>query len=733
MSNFTAMARIVSHLGDQLISSSTVALLELIKNAYDAGSNTVTIKIDQARKTMTIEDKGHGMTLNDIATKYLVIGTTSRLKDKNKLRKNPINKNDQIKAPLGEKGLGRFATMKLGEKLVLLTKSKSETCILGVNWKQFDYESEKTLEQVNVHLFGNQNNPTENSDDTFTKIKIIGLKDFCDDEYWPRKQFEKYYKENFSKFINPFKPNKGFQIKLEVTTSNGDFFRLTPSVMDKKILEQAPYQIKGIIQNSTLFYEYYIRGEDLKEHWSKKQETYIIEELNFINNVENFGEIEFEFYFFNRTEKRLKEIKGIEEISQIKKFINQYNGGVMIYRDNFRVLPYAEPGNDWLELDKGSFRSKGIRFNTIQTIGAIHISSLGNPNLKDQTNREGLVHNKAYLNLSIALRQTIQTFNNKIKELYPEGNKKEKQKAENKLFESIIPMKRDFEEFKKNLNTYFENNTLNNVLINNINTNFNLIDQSFINIKRDKELYEIRIKEIEEQQKMILELAGIGLTAETVAHEMRSYLDRIVGFLKIIGSSNPNLKKDINLLIQNTRSLESVVSRLDIQTVTKRRTKSKINLVDLIEEICNSKLKVWEMEGKASIEIHIEYEDDCYIKANEGMLIQVFDNLLNNSRYWLLKRAKKTPTLKPTINIDISNAGEISFYDNGLGIQEIDSEHIFEPFFSRSKEGKGLGLYITQSILSFHDADISLNKSERNELGNFYKFSLDFSKSCYKD
>jgi len=732
MSNFTAMARIVSHLGDQLISNSSVALLELIKNAYDAGSHTVNIKIDQNKKTMIIEDKGHGMTLEDIRNKYLVIGTTSRLKDKNKIIKEMPNSPNEKKTPLGEKGLGRFAAMKLGEKIVLLTKSKLETCILGVNWKQFGYESEKTLEEVNVHLFKKENNLTKDSSDTFTKIKIIGLKDFCEEEYWPRKQFEKYYKDNFSKFINPFRPNKGFQIKLEVINTHGDFFRLTPSIMDKKILKQAPYQIKGIINNSTIQFDYYIRGDDLKEYKNQETEIYEIEDVNFNTKEEEFGEIEFEFYFFNRTEKRLKEIKGIEETSQIKKFINQYNGGVMIYRDNFRVLPYAEAGNDWLELDKNSFRSKGVRFNTIQTVGAINISSLDNPNLKDQTNREGLVHNKAYENLYRVLRETIKTFNNKIKFFYPEDSKKSKRNNETQLFESIGSIEASYFQLKKELNPFLDNREL-SFISEKMKSDINLIDNGIVTIKKDVQIYKDRIKEIEEQQKLVLELAGIGLTAETVAHEMRSYLERIVGLLKIIRGSNPNLKEDIALLIQNTRSLESVVSRLDVQTVTKRRTKSKLNLINLIDEICKSKMKVWELEEHVDIDIKMEYEEEFFIKANEGMLIQVFDNLLNNSKYWLMKRKKKNKDLNLTIIIEVSKYGEVTFYDNGLGIQEVDSKYIFDPFFSRSKEGKGLGLYITQSILSFHDAEIYLDKNQKNDLGNYYKFILDLSNSTYME
>lgn len=85
MRTFSAMARILSRLGGQLISSSTAAILELIKNAYDAGSPSVKVIINQKSETMVFEDKGHGMTEEVIINKYLVIGTADRLVKKEKI------------------------------------------------------------------------------------------------------------------------------------------------------------------------------------------------------------------------------------------------------------------------------------------------------------------------------------------------------------------------------------------------------------------------------------------------------------------------------------------------------------------------------------------------------------------------------------------------------------------------------------------------------------------------
>lgn len=107
MAQFRPMARIISHLGERLISSSKVALLELIKNSYDAKATIVQLKIDQSKKVMTILDNGYGMDDFTIDNHWLVVGTSNRL-----VNKEEITEESEI--PLGEKGLGRFSTMKLG-------------------------------------------------------------------------------------------------------------------------------------------------------------------------------------------------------------------------------------------------------------------------------------------------------------------------------------------------------------------------------------------------------------------------------------------------------------------------------------------------------------------------------------------------------------------------------------------------------------------------------------------
>ncbi|MFP3845918.1 sensor histidine kinase [Priestia filamentosa] len=745
MTQFSAMARILSHLGDQLISSSTVAILELIKNAYDAGSPSVKISIDQARRTLVIEDMGSGMSREDIINKYLVIGTTDRLDKKERIKKrmndeqspesNSEEGEEDNSVPLGEKGLGRFATMKLGEKLVLFTRSKNQKNgnLLLINWNKFSYSSKSRLEDVKVRLMKVYDNDIPDSyRDSFVKIKIYDIKDFCNTDEWNKKKFEDFYKKNFMKYINPFQPSKGFQITLEIHTADQNFYHYTPEIIDRNFLNQAPYKIAGKVKDNLLEANYYIRGEDEKEYSGSMPET-LPELEGLVESLEDqVGPFSFEFYFFNRNSTRLAEIKGYEKHSEKIGMLNQYTGGIMIYRDNFRVLPYAEKGNDWLELNSSGFRTSGIRFNTLQTVGTINITALDNSNLKDQTNREGLVHNKAYENLTVTLKSILKSFKNKIEDYYPKKTVKKGPVETEDIHQAIKPLPSRIELIKTETRLISEQtNILNPPILNSlqhINQNIMGFEQEYSELTNTVKDLDEKIKEVEIQQKRIFDLAGIGMTAETVAHEMRSYLGRMNSYLVDLQKRIPSEKEYLTTLLHNTKALELVVSRLDHQSVAKRRIKTKLDLASVINEICEGKLLTWNLEGNDNIQIEIEHEGKYSIKANQGMIVQVFDNLLNNSYYWLQKYRKKVPNKQGKIKILIKENAMVEFSDNGMGITHGDARYIFEPFFTRKidGEGRGLGLYIISQILSFHNSEIIL-LDEKNEFGNYYKFLIDFS------
>ena len=123
-------------IGRDLITDRVTALFELVKNCYDANATEVTVKfdnvgLDKQNSAITISDDGFGMSFADIRDKWMVIGTSNK-------RSNPYTPLPFHRKCVGEKGIGRFAVDKLGDKVNIITKQEGENDWLNV---EIDWES----------------------------------------------------------------------------------------------------------------------------------------------------------------------------------------------------------------------------------------------------------------------------------------------------------------------------------------------------------------------------------------------------------------------------------------------------------------------------------------------------------------------------------------------------------------------------------------------------------------
>ena len=181
--NFAVDSQLISELGERLVTSNYIALSELIKNAYDADSPTVTITlvnisddtIDDNLRKIVIEDTGVGMTTSDIENYWMTIATPHKA---NKPRSLKFGR-----PTTGNKGIGRFACQKLAKKLIIETcsvnGSKYEHTKVTFDWDKFEpglkvekvpceYESRMTGDGVSG-----------------VKLSLIGLRD-----RWTNRDFQ---------------------------------------------------------------------------------------------------------------------------------------------------------------------------------------------------------------------------------------------------------------------------------------------------------------------------------------------------------------------------------------------------------------------------------------------------------------------------------------------------------------------------------------------------------------
>jgi len=460
---FDITPHIVKQLGEELVPDEVTALMELIKNSYDADASYVSIEINslgQPEKDdlffknkngyISIEDDGSGMNEKTIIDSWLVISASNKRAFKEEGKKTKKNR-----TPLGDKGLGRLSTQRLAEVCEIYTKKDSfEGVHLGFNWK--DFETNSKLSSVTVH------NTPLNSTSKGTKIILSGLRD---KNVWGGVNLERF-KAQIVQLISPYKEKEKhpFSVYLKV---NNDIVDLEKTQLAFRELAISSYSFK--FENNTLtitgdtklekflgqnlkrddYQEYLLpdNGEKFAEYLlAKKGRNYIkrssdekyifsfqkvfdiseIPGLQFIEGVQaNPGNFEGRIDDF-LLDKWLEGDKKIENVfNNIKNYksfaLNQL--GVKIYRNGFAVFPYGfEKSLDWMKL--GADKTHGKSFYSLRpgnVIGYFLIDEGVNKNLKDKTDRQGFISNPYsdnFVQLSYFIRDNINSYLNDVRRDY---------------------------------------------------------------------------------------------------------------------------------------------------------------------------------------------------------------------------------------------------------------------------------------------------------------------------
>jgi C4-dicarboxylate-specific signal transduction histidine kinase len=240
-----------------------------------------------------------------------------------------------------------------------------------------------------------------------------------------------------------------------------------------------------------------------------------------------------------------------------------------------------------------------------------------------------------------------------------------------------------------------------------------------------------KIQILEEQLTNFSELASLGLTAESVSHEFASIADRLAEKASFYATKLQGKKlndSDIYVFIEyiNTtvNGLKAQLKHLDPALKYNREKKSTFKVSDFFKDERDYYNNIFERQ---QIEFNIFQEDDFLINVNRGKLVQIIDNLLINSEYWLAERKKNEAKFNPSITIRIESPW-VYISDNGYGIATAVESQIFEPFVTTKPkgEGRGLGLFIIQQLLDSSGCTVTLEPA-RNEDKRKYIFAINLS------
>ena len=393
-------------LGRESISNSIVAILELVKNGYDADAETVKVRfgnLDKANPVLVIEDNGNGMNEQQLRDGWLVIGTSNKLLSGQSSRKRRVL--------TGEKGLGRLGLDRLCGRTVVQSFSDKESdgIELEINWHKYE-EMDARLEKIKHNLYRIPKSiadPITNESEQFprgTRLILHNLKDV-----WS-KEFLQDLKQELALLISPFAGINDFTIELD---SGMKWVEIDGKVGSAEMLHAAEWKLIAEIDEGrnvsyTMSSDQHQADFNLKPvSWSKKFQSTTDQPL--------CGPLKFEMYFFPRRAIDLGEISFSQ--TQIREFLDS-NQGIRIYRDGFRVKPYGEPTGegDWLRLSyRRQQHPSGViqgnwRVGYNQVVGAVFLERDKNPDLIDQTNREGIVEGPAFYHLKMLAEDAIDIF-----------------------------------------------------------------------------------------------------------------------------------------------------------------------------------------------------------------------------------------------------------------------------------------------------------------------------------
>lgn len=692
-------------IGRHLIQDNYAAVVELVKNAYDADSPDVNIEFRASAGgsgyTVVIADHGHGMSREDVINKWMVPSTL----DKRERGRSPQGRKLQ-----GSKGVGRYAASVLGTDLLLETVTpEGEKTTVYLEWG--DFEAAQYLDDVEILV------ETERvSEPQGTRLSVNGNRVLVE---WNQKQFDTLRKE-LKKLKSPVSVSHNCE-------HDGDNFHISltvegfPSIVD----------IKETVQPYPLFdlFDYKIAGhvnadgKGVLTYSSLKARNTAAETFPFdFEKPTECGNFDIDIRVYDREKEAIESLigRGLKDESgnyvgklEARQLLNEYNG-IGVYRNEFRIRPLGDPGFDWLDLNKRRVNNPTLRISSNQVIGYVQIQSEGESGLIEKSARDGLKENAAFDRLKEVTTEVITEL---------ESRRYEYRRKEG--------LSRPIRKVERELETLFSSDTLKQNIQTQLtkgNVDKTTADEIIEIISQDAEHKNKIADEIRQSVAIYQGQATLGKIIDVILHEGRQPLhyfrNRIPQMRRWVNSFRKDrdpskLEKLLSIvggLWQNADVFVELFSKLDPLAAGRRSAKKPLELKKTIE----GTLSIFESEMKShNISAEVMGPDDFTFPCWPQDIHAIFTNLVDNSVYWICER--KVPTRKITIEFstDGHSLRHIDYQDTGPGIEPnlIESEVIFEPGYTTKPNGTGLGLAISGEAADRNG--LKLKVLESNEGAHF--------------
>lgn len=751
---FAISARTAKLIGMENFANAEGAIVELVKNAYDADAELCVVVADirdtQEDSKLFIIDNGVGMAEDIILRHWMTIGTDDKLVNAKTSGKRRVKS--------GAKGIGRFALNRLGKNAEMITFAKdsdSNGFKWSVDWSKFD--KAEVLSDITATVDECSHEDVKAIFEAYGLDKLPVAKKLCFDEFhgtvlcvsnlrdrWSSEELNsllgnlemlvpEHLKSLFTLYLYNLQDLSWSGEIYPVEYSDYDYkidaafdgVRTIHTLVERNELNVSLLETKyaSVFQRKSMQNSPY-RLEDFKSKIIEK--SLKINEAVSSELLSGVGPFTFTFYFIKNTISDDRDRDGAKKYpyNQIdsatrKSWLDKF-GGVRIFRDDFRVRPYGENGNDWLDLGRRQAQSPGgagqklggYRIRPNQISGVVNISRLTNKAFEDKSSREGIQENDEFQVFKNLLIQIISVFEEDRN--YIMFNLADQYRIEHP---ATIKAK---DIAKEAVSGSVEGKS----------------DEA-IKLKTLAESYQSLEEELDAKEaelSMIRGLASMGISVATYTHELRSVMLRLLprnSLLRDIlskylpveqfdGMRFNNPYKELDTMKGEDEKLYNwlLYSLHSIQR--SKRDWKEISLSKYFDDF----VKAWEpslSKKNIKIEPHIQGMENACIDAFEMDLDSVYNNFVANSINAFLKSSELNKIIQLNVTNDHGYA-VVDFWDNGCGLAteyKSNPEVIFNAFETsivdnkNNKIGTGMGLFIAKGVMDkFKDSTIAILPTE---------------------
>ena len=716
-------------LGEQLVARRSVALAELIKNAYDADASRVDVLFEDVTEfggTIIVQDDGLGMTFERVRDAWMQVATPSKVRE-------PMSPGGRART--GAKGVGRFAARRLGDELTVVTVAArddgtKEEVTVRFDWKG-QFKPGQPLTEVPVRY---TRRPVSQAERTGTVISIEAVRD-----EWEEDDLAALRRDLIT-LANPFQ-SEAFDDLRPVDSSPATDEGRTEQRKAREAFEvviQSPEfpEQEGALSDLFLGARWaslagVVRGDGRAEYRLRIRPT--DEDLTYEAAETAFGLIpgaKFLIFGFVYKGDLFGEFDfGVNEARKLGRDI----GGVRIYLDDFRVFPYGDQKDDWLRLNEMRAsrtpqlmrRGEGMKeaaglppterpellmFGTNQLFGAVEISRFGQKAVEVNVSRERLVENDAFEQL----RGFVQAGIYWMTVQYARVTQPEREARRREREVGAVARAEDVQALLERVQELIQAKP--DVVAAQLPQIRGVMADLSSSVGELRFAQEVEERDRLHERSMLRILASTGTSLSIMTHQLEGLSEGAAG----IATDLSELVEDQDCVpVEELAELrvdaadwsgfvEQQVALLSLLLGRKsRKRRRQIPVRPLVERVVDSFRYHCKDQGVRVMNgVPDGFKTPAMYEAEVGAVLM---NAVTNA----LKALRRVDRSERWLGFDVEESDGaliLRVLDSGPGVPEADRERVFEPYVSTSEPdpilgaGTGLGLMVVRDLLSGYGA-----------------------------